>query len=716
MKRLIIVSVVLLLCGTFAFGQDSYLWPVEGKKAGDDILYKPQSYIGQELNASNLIIAAPLNTNILAPVDGTIVDFSYNYQSSLTYVTMFGKTPTDFRQDSLYFMEQGESDVQFFHLCVGIETADKSKVYVSGLRPCKTFKTGQKVQRGEVIGMAGYYYKKIDEPCVSIGISKKGVVADPMSPFGLKTTFQEPNMEQKTTLTQAEASEDFDIFVRALKEGFPGLYDYVSEADFERFTASKREEFGDTLSAFELAEALNTTIALIRDSHTALMNPPQNDNPRYSTIDFGIQGDSMIVIRTTLADKAYYGKRIQTVDGIPCDSMKALVEPYIHGSDGFVESYANFDYLCEIGLWYCYYIQPEPKYDLLIEFADGETKFFKGGKIGSGKCTTRTPSWRNWVLINQMEPVNFRMVSDTTAYLGIREFDLNQVEVEQIRAHFAQMVSDSVTNLIIDLRNNSGGNQDVMAEIYSFFAQKPFRQDMYQKVNKCGDFDFFHYSTNHGSKYCQKCAIDEHCEGEILFPDFELSPDGDGFFLDLSDQWHQPDSAVNYKGKVYLLVNERSFSASAVFAGWVKKQNRGVIVGRETGSSYHQMKAIKFENLMLPNSKFIVRFPLVKTVMDTVVNERFPYGRGVLPDYEVKFTVDELSFAHGDSILNYAQQLIREGKYIYYVEPEPETMTISEDTQKRFPWLWVVVGGAVFVGLVLQTTHRFKTSRQERRN
>ena len=106
------------------------------------------------------------------------------------------------------------------------------------------------------------------------------------------------------------------------------------------------------------------------------------------------------------------------------------------------------------------------------------------------------------------------------------------------------------------------------------------------------------------------------------------------------------------------------------------------------------MKAIKFEDLMLPNSMYIIHFPLVKTVMDTVVNNRFPYGRGVLPDYEVKLTLDELS-SPNDSILEYTQQLIREGKYIYYVEPEPEMLGLVEETENGFPWLWVVGGGVV---------------------
>ena len=87
---------------------------------------------------------------------------------------------------------------------------------------------------------------------------------------------------------------------------------------------------------------------------------------------------------------------------------------------------------------------------------------------------------------------------------------------------------------------------------------------------------------------------------------------------------------------------------------------------------------------------------MIKDVFDTVVNERFPYGRGVLPDYPVNFTPEELSFAHGDSILNYALQLIREGKYIYYVEPEPETSSVEEDA-RSFRWRWVAIGVAALI-------------------
>jgi hypothetical protein len=53
-------------------------------------------------------------------------------------------------------------------------------------------------------------------------------------------------------------------------------------------------------------------------------------------------------------------------------------------------------------------------------------------------------------------------------------------------------------------------------------------------------------------------------------------------------------------------------------------------------------------------------------------------------------------------------QLIREGKYIYYVEPEPETLGAVDAAEKTFPWIWVVVGGLVLVGIVVALRKKVK--------
>ena len=41
-----LLALLLMIFGGKAFGQENYLWPIPGKQAGDDILYRPQDYIG----------------------------------------------------------------------------------------------------------------------------------------------------------------------------------------------------------------------------------------------------------------------------------------------------------------------------------------------------------------------------------------------------------------------------------------------------------------------------------------------------------------------------------------------------------------------------------------------------------------------------------------------------------------------------------------------
>ena len=279
-----------------------------------------------------------------------------------------------------------------------------------------------------------------------------------------------------------------------------------------------------------------------------------------------------------------------------------------------------------------------------------------------------------------MANFDFEKLSDTVAYLALRTFELDDLEMEQIDEIFANLIADSVPNLILDIRFNYGGPEATVEGVYTHLAQKPFCTSMRKIVNKKGGYQCF------GS-----CPVDGDLED--VYPDYEPLPNGEGFVKD-EPEWREPDSLVNYKGRLYVLANETSFSASTCFAGWVKKQNRGVIVGRETGSTYHVMKARNFTQYSMPNSDITIQIPMIKDVFDTVVNERFPYGRGVLPDYPVNFTPEELSFAHGDSILNYTLQLIRDGKYIYYVEPEPETLAVEEEKPSNW-WIWVLVGVAM---------------------
>lgn len=696
MKTISIIF-ALLLMGNFAIGQENYLWPIPGKQAGEGILYRPQDYIGvadartqAELNFGDLIIGAPLGTPVLCPVDGKIHSALLGYRNSwsCSYIC-FDQQTGNFEQDSLILLEwdrMPKDKIQYTNLTVSVQASDGKTVVLDGIRSKRLFKKGEMIHRGDTLGTVGFLYKKIKQPCISVHVAKNSKHVDPMTPFGLKTTFIPPKVNNKTQLTREEAQADIDGMMAALEDAFPGLYDYTPKEEFDTYIKNRMAAIGETISRSDFEVLIFKLLGKIHDSHTAIISAPKVKRGGLpSSVCLGWFNDTLQVWRTVPRYKDYLGKPVVSVNGIPADSLKAMVLEHATYSDGYVKSYGDYVLLYGMDNYYCDQIAKDA--NLMVTFADGETKRFEQMKP---KDPYREPQWMEYQYRlyhvdengNEKKHFEFEKLTDTVAYLALHTFELDDLEQDELRGIFVNLVADSIPNLILDLRFNHGGPEASVEGIYAYLAQKPFCTNLRKIVNKKGGYQCF------GS-----CPVDG--DQEDFYPDYELLPSGEGFVKD-EPEWREPDSLVNYKGRLYLLTNETSFSASTCFAGWVKKQNRGVIVGRETGSAYHQMKAENFTQYLLPNSDIAIQIPTIKVVFDTVVNERFPYGRGVLPDYPVNFTPEELSFAHGDSILNYTLQLIREGKYIYYVEPEPETPSVEEGT-RPFRWWWIAIGVAALI-------------------
>ena len=70
------------------------------------------------------------------------------------------------------------------------------------------------------------------------------------------------------------------------------------------------------------------------------------------------------------------------------------------------------------------------------------------------------------------------------------------------------------------------------------------------------------------------------------------------------------------------------------------------------------MTAVKFAHLALPHSHIEYTLPLVKSVADDTVSDRFPAKRGLMPDVEVPLTYDEFYAPEGDPVMEKALQII----------------------------------------------------------
>ena len=702
---LLIISFNLLIVSGLA--QEQYLWPIKKdahpsensisiKSKELDILYRPNELIGKEHNFGNLFLTAPEGTPILAPADGTIYSYGFSYVHSICDcescrnnskedLNEIKKRMASVNEQSTV-KEMAENNVS---LSIAIQTVDGKKIWISGLHPVQRFKTGEKIKKGDVIGTMGYSYKAIKQPSLQISVSAKDKTAsDPMTPFGLKTTFVKPGeMIIPAELSEMEAKEDFEILIGALKEGHPGLYDYITEQEFDTHVNNTLNSIGSTITTADFERLVLATVNKIRDSHTAVISPPNFKNKvglYLPTVYFGWLNDTLIVNRIVETQKQYLGKKIIAVDGIPADSLKEMIRPYIALHEGFIENFSDLDFINTALKYFEYVPIASNKCDLTLQFEDGTQQLFKGYK-SDGKNMDLIPAREEllkFIMLNQPanKDVTLKMLSDSVAYVGISTFSMNEVDYEQL-IDFMKSISDSACpHLIIDVRNNPGGD---CIRFFSMIAEKPFQPVEYNKVNKQENYEFLKYSLNYVPEV-------------VSFSEFTPMEGKSGFYL-FNEDWVHPDTSVNYKGKVYILTNERSFSASSDLAALVKKHYRGAIVGRETGSGFYQMNAKESPQLRLPNSLIVVTYPLRKFVFVSQLDERIPWGRGVLPDFPVLLSLDEVAFTNGDAILNYALQLIENGIYI-------EKPCVQENDTQKSNWakiLCIALVGVLAAGVFL---------------
>lgn len=685
MKQIAFFLFIISILCVNSFAQESlFTWPIPDKKAGENILYRPNDYIAGEENYANLIIAADENTPIVAPVTGVVTFFNYVYYKKYSGSIWFHLKPTpDYMSDCYEIVTNYPNDhydPKYISIAMGIKMVDGSEIHISGMKPEKVFKTGAKITQGDIIGKVGYLYYKINKPCISFSISKNGKADDPMLPFGLKSTFKKFVKKEIISLKKEEALEDINVFIEAIEEGYPGLYDYLTSDEWEVLVINLKKQISEKIAYDDFYSLLKYSfVNRIKDNHFAVTTRlPMKQNESYSmpTITFGFLNDSLVITNAKLTHSEYYGKRILEVDGITVDTIKQCLFNKITDIDGFVQS--DIDYNLLLWAWSGFNkITNNPKSEYLVKFDNDSIVFFSASESKNKQsCVPYKANWREFLLHNT-DSLTLLKIEDSIGYIGIHSFYLTEIEMDKIAAFVKQLQDSACKHIIIDVRNNPGGDTKICAKLFSFFAQQPFITQEYSQVKKRNGFKFFRYCTNYNEDVSD------------LFMEYEPLDSKDGYF-DMNIDTIYPDSEINFSGNLYVIANERSISAATLFAGLVHQYKRGIIVGRETGNTYHQMNALKFAQLQLPNSQIEITMPLVKCVFDTQ-ERNIPYGRGVLPHFLVNFSLEELEWANGDTMLNFTLQLISNGKYL--VKDEDVLKSKSIINFKIILWVVMIFGG-----------------------
>lgn len=239
----------------------------------------------------------------------------------------------------------------------------------------------------------------------------------------------------------------------------------------------------------------------------------------------------------------------------------------------------------------------------------------KRGYIKSKDQYTRT--------FNQMGP------DSLIGYMKIRGFTNGRPE-EFYEETFNIIDSLGISNLIIDLRNNGGGSLAEIDKLYSYLTDSPYTLVKPSEVNT--RIPFLPYFTNNtNSGFIRGLAV---LFSPIIITHNLLKTekiDGSIYYRFSSSKERKPD-AKNYKGKLYVIINGNSFSASSILSTQLKGTHRATFVGQETGGAYNGTVAGIFKGYELPNSKVVMRIGMMQVETFYKVE---PDGFGVPVDKEI---------------------------------------------------------------------------------
>lgn len=442
----------------------------------------------------------------------------------------------------------------------------------------------------------------------------------------------------------AKAKEDFKLLRQAFQELHPGLTRYRTES--ELFAAFDELESGiqQDLTVAEAYLLFSKAAALVKCGHTYanFYNQPgvvqqlvfnQADKLPFT---FKWVNKKMIVL-DNFSDKREIsrGTEIAAINGIPVstilDELRKVVKAdgnndgkriYDLNLTGW-GAYEAFDIYFPLlfppkdGKFYDITLAENETHVLLESMTrEGRKKFLQESAVQQQKENNQ-----NWM---------FSMLQPQTAYLRLPSFATWEMDLDWkkfLKNSFEEMQSKGAQTLILDIRGNEGGNDEVILSLVKYIANKPVRSlngkslVRYRKIPPSLAPNLRSWDRSYLDLTAQTKSAAEN-----------------GFYPYKSDDdlIELPAQPGAFSGKIFLLVDAGNSSATFILARFLKENGLATLVGQTTGGSLQGTNGGKIAFLQLPNSQIEVDIPLIGSFYETQSDG------GVQPDILVQETVEDV--------------------------------------------------------------------------
>ncbi len=433
---------------------------------------------------------------------------------------------------------------------------------------------------------------------------------------------------------------DFRVFRGALEEAHAGIYWYRSKAEIDAAFNTALVQIDHPMAELEFYRILAPVISSISCGHTwiATTDATQKkiwDNGKVLPLRIKFLEGRMYCIENNSSDSTTIIPRdeILSINDYTVDALLKLCDRFNPG-DGQIST-GRLRILDNVfNQFFTLYIDNPTTYTL-------RTKRGIETRTTNLPATTLTEfnhiSQRRYPKQEQPVTGNIQLSFgyNSVALLRIKEFSdwtegKRRIEFPlELKKVFQRIDSSKTTNLILDLRDNDGGNEKYALLLYSYFTNKPFRG--YKQIDfRTTDFSFRKFSTTRWLAY------------KTIKSKLKTEKVNDSTYLltnDLSTSMQQ--SAKNpFRGHLYVLINRGSFSSTSDLTALLHFNQLATFIGEETGGSYVGNTSNYSFTIILPKTKIKLSIPVARYQVNVEPGEHF--GRGTSPDYPVIYSIEDV--------------------------------------------------------------------------
>ena len=433
-----------------------------------------------------------------------------------------------------------------------------------------------------------------------------------------------------------ELRQDFNIARTSYEKIHPSLYWFTSKDSMDFYFNEAYNSLTDSLTELQFRNRMAYVIAKIKCGHTSVRSSKEYSKlaERFGssvTFPFAVKtwgGDSMVITRNAFRRDSVLtpGTVLLSVNGRNVQRMLADICSII-STDG---NSMNFKYQLISGnfpSWYRYAYGLEKEYAVKYVAANGSIHTKVLGNYSIRADTTlrlphppfQAPPSRKKRRANELL-LNRSLRVDSTGQFAMMTLNtFSKAHLKRFfKDSFKELKEKNIPNLVIELRNNGGGNIGNSTRLSRYITDHPFKV-----ADTCAAVSFkYPYPRLVSSGFWYKV---EHW----LVSPFRSKTDGRYHFKQLENKVQQPYTKNHYDGQVYIITGGYTFSASTLFINPLKGQKNVTVVGEETGGGAYGNSAVNLPEVTLPNTHIRIRLPLYRLV----INKNIPHdGSGIKPD------------------------------------------------------------------------------------